>query len=131
MNQRANKKKRNPLDFLVGFIVLYVLMAIFTGPDGAVFILWYSILCTAGTSLVIWIPLAYVIGKLVRSIYKRDWTSTIPQRPNLAANRHEALQKYVEEASGRGVSQLDITALLTKNGWSLAEINETAWPGRG
>ena len=49
----------------VGMLVTFVAMAIFMGPDVAVFFVGLSIVCTAGISLVVWIPTWWGIGATI------------------------------------------------------------------
>lgn len=57
----------------VGFLVIIAFITIFGGGSGFYFFV-FSIICTAGISLVLWLPFAYLIGsgifKLI-SLYRK------------------------------------------------------------
>ena len=49
--------------FATGMVVLYILLTIYMmDPGNALLLIAASVICTAGISLIIWVPLAYVIG---------------------------------------------------------------------
>ncbi|MEM9539798.1 MAG: hypothetical protein AAGA60_09830 [Cyanobacteria bacterium P01_E01_bin.42] len=111
----------------VGFIVTFGVLCI-NGINNALSILILSILCTAGVSLVMWIPLWWLVGWITFAIFRaiaksnadsdpsRD-TSTSTQDPN-----QQALLNYIKLAQSKGFSDSQISTRLRVEGWSDAEI---------
>ena len=51
---------------LIGLPILFAFLSLLTGsPTNAIFLLYLSVVCTAGVSLVLWLPLAWAIGRVV------------------------------------------------------------------
>jgi membrane protein implicated in regulation of membrane protease activity len=109
---------------LIGFIPLSLAALLLPGGFGTVFFL--SIICTAGVSLVIWVPLSYLLGLLLVNVFELIFRRTleVPQRPNLAARRKEVLRQFLQEACRQGMERDTATTLLRSNGWAESDI---AW----
>jgi hypothetical protein len=136
--------------FVVGMVVLYILLAIFMlDPGQALLLIAISVICTAGISLVIWIPLAYFVGWGVLALFARitgktiDFDSTTPpaegepaqvQSENIAAlsqqlnkepgltNDQQAIASYIRKALEKGLGHDKIIENLRNNGWSTDSI---------
>jgi hypothetical protein len=101
--------------FAAGMVVLYILLAIYMmDPGSALVLIAASVICTAGISLIIWVPLAYVIGWGVLALFTwiASWAagpdSTPPatdgepvqaQPGNVAALSQQLDQRLKREAS--------------------------------
>ena len=117
------------IDTLIGAVILYVTMSIFMTPAGAAEIIYYSVVCTAGISLAIWIPLARSIGWLARYPFNRGDPTYRPALPSYGANRRRAIETYVRDATFKGAPIDRIVAQLRALGWSQQEIDEVIVPG--
>jgi hypothetical protein len=130
MNQNSERKVFTFPNIAIGLVLEALLMMLLMvkdplgvggGPWGGLVVFFASIICTAGVSLVIWVPLAAGLGFMVTSLF-REKKLEIPQRPNLAARRREVLRQYIEQAFLRGMKRDNAISLLRKNGWKESEI---------
>lgn len=56
----------SPIAIPIGAVIAFVIMTIIFGDPGAAFgLIALSIICTAGISLIIWIPVCYILGYMV------------------------------------------------------------------
>lgn len=56
----------SPLAIPIGLILSFILLTIFLGDPGSTFgLMALSIICTAGISLIIWVPVWYLLGYMV------------------------------------------------------------------
>jgi|GEM_PF-2307140 len=108
-------------------------------------LLFFSIVCTAGLSLIIWIPLGYGVGWLVFKIsYGLVWgilkitgldrklkikPAKRVQQPKtktqsvVSLTREErALLNYIKKAKAKGLNDARIVQNLTNNGWPTDSI---------
>ena len=122
---------------LVGAVVVYITMVLLAGPDTANSILVLSIVCTAGISLVLWLPLCLVVGlaslALARAavdLTRRAPASSgaesvpVPDGP-VDANRDydvAIIARYVQKATAANVPRGVIIDRLQRQGWSEREI---------
>lgn len=102
---------RKILATIVGFLIL---LAAFYICGGLQFFIM-SIVCTAGVSLVVWIPCAFVIGVLIFV-----WLGIEEKTP--LSKEQRALRDYVSRAKNSGLSSEEIKKALKDKGWSEDEI---------
>ena len=56
----------SPLAIPIGLVISFILLIIFLGDPGSAFgLMALSIICTAGISLIIWVPVWYLLGYMV------------------------------------------------------------------
>ena len=61
----------SPLAIPIGAVMALIVLAIFVGDLGSAFALMaLSIICTAGISLIIWIPVCYILGYMVIALVR-------------------------------------------------------------
>ena len=111
---------------LIGFFAIVVVLSLVTA-GGASPLIAASIICTAGVSLVIWIPLSYGVGSLIVSIYESVSKSkkTGGDGPKSSMNNEQkALTGYIHQSRSKGVSDDNIFSLLKNNGWAENAIHE-------
>jgi hypothetical protein len=116
------------IDTLIGAAVLVVVMSIFLTPVPAMSVIYYSVVCTAGISLVIWIPLATGIGRMARYIFSRGDETLKPSMPSVSANRRRAIETYVANAVFKGMSLDKVASQLDALGWSRQEVDQVIGP---
>ncbi|MGK7926227.1 MAG: hypothetical protein AB4290_13455 [Spirulina sp.] len=109
----------------IGFIVTFLVLCV-NGINNAISILALSIICTAGVSLVIWIPLWWLVGWITLAIY-RAIAKSAPATPREAiATTHDinqqALLNYMKLAKSKGYSDSQISSRLRVEGWKDSEI---------
>lgn len=115
------------LKVVVGFIVTFGFLCV-NGINNAIVILFFSILCTAGVSLVMWIPLWWLVGwiafAIFRAIVKSQPNSTFSgdTSPPTKDPNQQALLNYMKLAKSKGFSDSQISTRLRVEGWSDAEI---------
>jgi len=111
----------------IGFFTILLVVSLFAGPTSAIQLAAFSIICTAGVSLVIWIPLSYGVGSLIVSIYESVSKSkkTGGDGPKSSMNNEQkALTGYIHQSRSKGVSDDNIFSLLKNNGWAENAIHE-------
>jgi len=140
-----------PINITVGALLIYVVLAIFLGSFGDAFsFIAFSVICTLGVSLILWIPACYVVGylpvllfRLLMTASSKSDTGTRPaasKKKTLQAlsdrlkadsatggleptHDQQALLDYVDKASLKGLSREQITSNLRQNGWNMDSIN--------
>ena len=122
----------NLQNIFAGCITTFVLISLFAGPGTAMGIYAGSIICTAGVSLVLWIPLWLAIGSIVMQIMNHFLTNKTAkpgddgggnQTPTLT-NEQKALTDYIKQSKSKGVDENNIFSLLKANGWAENAIHE-------
>jgi hypothetical protein len=114
-----------PLGGAIIFLFLSLLMGSFNDAATLIFL---SILCTLGISLVIWLPACVVVGYIPIIIFRwlMGGSSERPAEeesdPALSKDQR-ALLDYIEKARARGLSQERIVTNLQRNGWARDHIN--------
>lgn len=107
-------------------IVLLVLTIVTGGAVGDAFGFFVlSIICTAGMSLVIWLPLLYLAGwatleigtAIMKGLGGKVAEKPVSKRPLLSRDE-VALTRYIRQAEARGMSRDEITLGLRRSGWS-------------
>ena len=131
----------SPIYIVLGVALSFIILTIFTFDISAAFaILALSIICTAGISLIIWIPVWYILGYLafaalrfVLSLFGVDLAASMglnkkknnphPKKEQPALTRdQQALLSYIKKAQAKGLSNAEISSSLQKNGWSSDSI---------
>ncbi|MBP0021599.1 MAG: hypothetical protein J7647_29100 [Cyanobacteria bacterium SBLK] len=111
----------------VGFIVTFGFLCV-NGINNAMSILIFSILCTAGVSLVMWIPLWWLVGWITFAIFRAivksptDSNSSGDTSAPTKDPNQQALLNYIKLAKSKGFSDSQISTRLRVEGWSDAEI---------
>lgn len=104
------------------------LIAIFN-TDFAEFV-GLSILCTFGASLLIWGPIAWVIGAVITAILWPSGNTSGASSFSLSQQRKDAYMAFCEEAKEKGLGEDDIKKMLLEAGWTEEEIKAVAYkPG--
>ena len=111
----------------IGFMVTFLLLCI-NGIDNAIIILGESIICTAGISLVMWVPLWWLVGWIILAIYNAiakpsQGEGDRPVAAKKDANQ-QALVNYMKLAKSKGFSDTQISTRLRVEGWGNEEITE-------
>ena len=99
----------------IGILVLIAVFIIFP-PLGQIFLL--SVVCTVGLALIVWLPVAYVIGFFIYTII------AIFTKPADRGKDRVALENYVCHEKASGVSEDEIRAALKEKGWAEGEIEK-------
>jgi hypothetical protein len=132
------------INFFVGVITLFVgafLLGIFTGEDligGLLMVAFFSIVCTYGVTLVIWIPAMVLLGAITTSVIRFLFKTKTPQLTESAtsqsvgkspskplSNNELAIIGYIISSRNSGTMD-DMTIRLNlrrSGGWSDAEID--------
>src|SRR3989344_9015960 len=110
----------------IGFFTILLVVSLFAGPTSAIQLAAFSIICTAGVSLVIWIPLSYGIGSLAFSIYESVTKSKKDgEEPKSSlTNDQKALTDYIHQSRSKGVNDDNIFSMLKNNGWAENVIHD-------
>ena len=145
----------SPLAIPIGIVLSYGILVIFVGDTGGAFALMaFSIICTAGISLIVWVPIWYGLGYLVLLLVqmllkavgvdvpamftrseKSDAPSTELQSTSKSPDTKEtdssnltkdqvALMNYIRKAKQKGLSNDAITRNLGQNGWNIDSISQ-------
>jgi hypothetical protein len=97
---------------VVGFLVLFVGLYIYNG----FLFFFFSIICTLGISLVVWVPLAFFIGSLVLPFF-----DSVEEKSPISREQR-ALRDYISRAKNYGLNSEEIKKALQDKGWSEDEI---------
>ena len=90
-----------------------------------------SIVCTAGISLVVWIPLLWLIGSVVLGVIKSGWSppsqpgkkeEIVSEQTGPFLREHLAIERYIDRAQFYGLTREKILSELKNGGWSDVEI---------
>ncbi len=111
--------KRFVLPTLIGILVSLAIACFI--ENGPLFML-ASIVCTAGISLTVWLPLWWLVGRLILFIAgKREQTR--PKEAIPVGQEQKTLINYVAKEVAKGVkSREEIIHLLHQHGWNDNEI---------
>lgn len=116
------------LQIIVGIPVSFLILIPFVGVSDAGAFLLLSIVCTLGISLVVWIPIWFVLGWIVLGIFKVAGFTPVSVSPTRMPTQHErdvkGLIGYMRGAEANGLSNEQITRTLEEAGWSSALIDE-------
>ncbi len=140
MKEFINKETRlgcalAPVYLPIGIAISYLILAAVMLDFGDAFaVMAISIICTAGISLIIWVPGWYLLGLLAISLLrivlhgfglelgglfdaKKESPADESNRPKLTRDQL-ALLNYIHKARDKGLSDSQIQQNLLKNGWS-------------
>ena len=127
-------------NIVVGAIIIYLGIALFMGSFSDAFgLVAFSIICTLGISLILWLPACYLVGFLpvwaLRQLLRDPAESSdahpadnpghtaVPSEPKLSHDQL-ALVNYIKKARAKGLNQERIRQNLERNGWAAERI---AW----
>src|SRR5437867_134064 len=91
---------------LIGFVTIVVLLSLFTA-GAAIPLILLSIICTAGISLVIWIPFSYAVGSLVVGLFQGIHQENRKDNTNqilVVSNDQMAIINYIKQAKQNSMS---------------------------
>mgnify|MGYP007073251292 FL=1 len=117
----------------IGFCVGTFFTCLFAGGvEEGFFLLFISIVCTAGMGLAVWVPLWWAIGwtviAVVNRVSGRSSQPSTTDAPRASGGRtspaKRSLQQYVRKADAKGVQREKADLLLQKMGWSPMEIEQ-------
>ena len=116
-------------NILIGIVLEAIFVVFLVGDvEDALTFFGLSIVCTAGASLLVWIPLAAVLGFVATTVavdvISRRKKVELPKVPDLAMEKRNALKDYVQQAIEQGIERSAMVSLLTRNGWSESEIDD-------
>ena len=110
------------LNILIGLGV-YLLVSLFF--NGWPFLL-YSVICTFGISLVVWLPAFWLIGFICTSIYKLFTSPEMTGNENKATSNFNKNQivstNYIQKERAAGVSDQQISLAFKNVGWTDSDI---------
>lgn len=124
----------------LGMVITALIGVVAVGdPVSAALMFVMSVVCTLGVSLVIWLPLCWLVGiltlLLLMMIYGAGkkaigwhWPALerrLQQQPQDTAGHSpttQALHRYINQAIAKGYSEDQIQRRLLKQGWTIAEI---------
>lgn len=95
-----------------------------------------SIICTAGVSLIIWLPLGYLVGAITFAVTrfflrlvgiqtdskKAEDKQPAKQKQPAPGRDQMALANYIQKARQKGLTDAQITQNLLSSGWTDASI---------
>jgi hypothetical protein len=127
----------------IGIVVTIIFLTIIMAGDfsTALTLLFFSIICTAGISLILWLPLWYGVGYLGAALFRlllraiEGQSSTPPQQspapaaptgePGQGLSRDQvAVFNYIKKAKAKGLNREFISKALQANGWTAESINQ-------
>jgi hypothetical protein len=118
-------------NIVIGVPISFLILSGFVGGfSDALAGMALSIICTAGVSLVIWIPIWYLLGFIAISCFEMAIGGTHPERrPSTEVRTQtprdlEVVTNYLRLAESSNLSQVEITVRLEEAGWSRAIIDE-------
>ncbi|MFK7770044.1 MAG: hypothetical protein AB8B55_22740 [Mariniblastus sp.] len=115
----------------VGIPIVYLLMAAFMGDFvQPLALIAFSIICTAGIGLVVWLPIFWLVGWIAISLFRlfsrnqNDNGSTESGSPSSAqlSVPDPALMRYMAAAKANGMDDASVTKNLANAGWSFESI---------
>jgi hypothetical protein len=116
--------------FLTGLVITPLILFITLGENFVSLVL-ISIVCTLGISLVIWLPLIWLIGYMSLSIIyfiitQFNQSSSPDGQGLLSVNNNQiyAIVDYIKKAQAKGYSDSQIETRLREKGWTQTEINQ-------
>ena len=134
------------LNIPIGIVVSFIFLTVFMEGDiaTAFAILVFSIICTAGISLILWLPIWYGVGYLtvalgrllVRAFGGQSSSPAAPPQQPLAqaaptgeegqalSRDQIAITNYIKKAKAKGLNRESINKALQTNGWTTDSINQ-------
>jgi len=131
--------------WFVRTLVGMVIAVIVAGLSGNAEAMLFSIVCTAGLGLVIWIPIWFAIGWVVTGGWRAPdpgseaahdapgprWAPVLGGPPaTIDAEATRALEQYLRNAREQGRSDAEIRNILLLAGWPLAGVDALLDPNR-
>lgn len=130
-----------PFGVPVGIVISYLFLSLIMFDFQAAFALVaLSIICTAGISLILWLPLWYGVGYvtilLVRfglhlvgldflgNLFNKKPAADAPAGPPTLTAEQTALVNYIKKARHKGLTDEQISGNLKTNGWSSNAISD-------
>lgn len=131
-----------PIAIPIGAVLVFVVMGILMWDFGSAFgILAFSIICTAGISLILWVPIWYAVGygvlialRVILPLFGMDISGVFerkkvkpasddsqPARPKLSRDEL-ALVNYIKKARAKGLNDQQISQNLAGNGWKANSV---------
>ncbi|MDO9399346.1 MAG: hypothetical protein Q7T79_01495 [bacterium] len=105
---------------LIGAVIIFLFYLI---TNNLIFLV-ASIICTAGISLVVYLPLAYILGsvaeKLMQGLFKEGTKQDVVGE--VKNNDQKALENFILKSNACGVLQEEIIKQLIQSGWQKQEI---------
>lgn len=122
------------IKMLVGMFLVLLILAIFGGSGGLQFFAW-SIICTVGISLILWVPAFFVVGSIFvwiisavtrGKVFGEGSPVSNDKHTNKRSltNKQQALADYIWKAKAQTLNDNQILAILMKQGWSEQEVKE-------
>jgi hypothetical protein len=109
---------RNFSKIAVGFITITVLSSLLT-KGAALVIILASLICTAGVSLVIWVPVSYGVGAAIFWLAGSFFGKPQPVKLEKPPTKEEiALANYAKQARENGLTEDKIFLRLREKGWN-------------
>ena len=122
---------------LTGFITLGIITAT---SETLMIVVYASLVCTAGISLVIWIPIMNLIGLIINSIIFGIMGKSMDEKAESDQKKPDneqklsfisspdnldllVVRKYIQDAKAKNVSNEEIKDRLLENGWSEDDID--------
>lgn len=129
---------RRFIQLVLGIPITFISLALISGGfQPALQIIQISIICTAGISLVVWIPLCWFVGWVaIKMIENASGRTLIPydsmeirsdalRQQNISLTpQNISLIDYIEKGIKQGWSESQITSRLRAQGWEDEEIAE-------
>lgn len=110
------------VNIFIGIVIELVGSVIFGGEQGP-YIIALTVICTAGVSLVIWIPLAAVLGWIVTSLFA-DKKLEAPHIASTEEKSQVVLVSYLQRVLDSGIDIEEAVNLLKSNGWKENNIRD-------
>lgn len=118
-------------DVIKGLPGTFLVLTIILGGDpvsaGLFFML--SIICTAGISLVVWLPVLWIAGKMTHWLFvlitgREEARETLRDlRPQLGSD-WTSMERYLKKVDSQGGSREAAKATLQRAGWKEDEIEK-------
>lgn len=129
---------RRFIKILIGIPLVFGFLALMSGGvQPALLIIQVSLFCTLGISLVVWIPLCWLLGsvtlEVVESLLGRTLipNNSVEARNDILGQQNTSLtplnislSNYIEKGIKQGWSETQITSRLRAQGWKDEEISE-------
>jgi hypothetical protein len=115
---------------LIGFGLVFLLLTVVglfneASIFGGVIIIGVSIVCTLGVSLVLWVPLWWLLGWIVLTLFQSKAAAPVVA----TTPKHlRPLITYIDQARSRGYSNDQIQRRLIQEGWSETEVTAALEP---
>ncbi len=107
----------------VGCLVTFVGTCVLAGGiQNALGVMAMSVICTAGVGLLFWLPLVYVSGWIVVSLFQlvtggyRLTDEPAPRPQDIA------MKRFIHQAKVHALTEEELVARLRRSGWSEEEV---------